>query len=112
MALLSGAALALHAVALFMSCVGALGLSRADQITNSSSNAAIDYRDYAAAVVIYGDSTVDVGVNNYLRTIVKCNHEPYGRIFAGRTPTGRFCDGKLAVDFIGKSFITQRNIIW
>ncbi|XP_010558978.1 PREDICTED: GDSL esterase/lipase At3g53100 [Tarenaya hassleriana] len=51
------------------------------------------------AIIIFGDSIVDVGNNNFLLTIVKSNFPPYGRDFINRTPTGRFCNGKLAVDF-------------
>lgn len=63
-----------------------------------------NYRDTITAVVIIGDSTVDVGVNNYIDTIVRCNWAPYGRIFQQSMgkPTGRFCDGKIAVDVVGQ----------
>lgn len=116
MAQLSGAALALYAVVLFLSCVGALGVRRADQLISSwnvSSSKAFkaDYRDYYAGVVIFGDSTVDVGVNNYLLTVAKSNFKPYGRIFEASTPTGRFCDGKLSIDYIGKSALTENHTV-
>ncbi|KAJ1408775.1 SGNH hydrolase superfamily [Sesbania bispinosa] len=43
------------------------------------------------AVIVFGDSIVDPGNNNYISTIVKCNFPPYGRDFAGgNQPTGRF----------------------
>ncbi|WZY75371.1 hypothetical protein YC2023_021755 [Brassica napus] len=48
---------------------------------------------------IFGDSVVDVGNNNHIYTIVKANFPPYGRDFTTHTPTGRFCNGKLATDF-------------
>ncbi|KAL0916406.1 hypothetical protein M5K25_013914 [Dendrobium thyrsiflorum] len=52
------------------------------------------------AVMIFGDSVVDTGNNNYLLTLVKSNFPPYGRDFGTRrAPTGRFCNGKLATDF-------------
>ncbi|WCJ34403.1 GDSL-like Lipase/Acylhydrolase family protein [Euphorbia peplus] len=51
------------------------------------------------ALIIFGDSVADVGNNNNLNTIVKANFPPYGRDFVGHKPTGRFCNGKLAVDF-------------
>lgn len=51
------------------------------------------------AVFVFGDSTVDVGNNNYLETILKANFLPYGRDFDTKMPTGRFCDGRLATDF-------------
>ncbi|KAL2628769.1 hypothetical protein R1flu_013455 [Riccia fluitans] len=56
------------------------------------------------AVVILGDSTVDVGVNNHLLTVIKCNWPPYGRDFVyndlTKEATGRFCNGKLISDFL------------
>ncbi|GAA0142871.1 hydrolase [Lithospermum erythrorhizon] len=54
------------------------------------------------ALFIFGDSIVDVGNNNYLKTIVKANFLPYGRDF-NNTPTGRFCNGKLATDFTAEN---------
>ncbi|CAN8254659.1 unnamed protein product [Cochlearia groenlandica] len=51
------------------------------------------------ALIIFGDSIVDVGNNNNLLSVVKSNFPPYGRDFNNQTPTGRFCNGKLAVDF-------------
>ncbi|XP_042402106.1 GDSL esterase/lipase At5g03810-like isoform X2 [Zingiber officinale] len=49
-------------------------------------------------VIIFGDSTVDVGNNNNLLTLVKANFPPYGRDFLDHSPTGRFSNGKLAID--------------
>ncbi|CAK9146020.1 unnamed protein product [Ilex paraguariensis] len=51
------------------------------------------------ALCIFGDSVVDVGNNNNLRTLIKANFPPYGRDFVTHKPTGRFCNGKLAIDF-------------
>ncbi|KAL5545977.1 hypothetical protein UlMin_005664 [Ulmus minor] len=51
------------------------------------------------ALIIFGDSVVDVGNNNNLLTLVKANFPPYGRDFQSHKPTGRFCNGKLATDF-------------
>lgn len=53
------------------------------------------------ALIIFGDSVVDVGNNNDLKTIIKSNFLPYGRDFVKHKPTGRFCNGKLASDFTG-----------
>ncbi|PWA58079.1 GDSL-like Lipase/Acylhydrolase family protein [Artemisia annua] len=53
------------------------------------------------ALCIFGDSIMDVGNNNNrLTTLLKANFLPYGRDFETHKPTGRFCNGKLAVDFI------------
>lgn len=54
------------------------------------------------AVLVFGDSTVDPGNNNYVRTIFKANFPPYGRDFANQVPTGRFTNGRLTPDFIGE----------
>lgn len=54
------------------------------------------------ALLVFGDSTVDPGNNNNLTTTFKANFPPYGRDFANQTPTGRFSDGQLTTDFVGK----------
>ncbi|KAL6500856.1 hypothetical protein OROHE_025351 [Orobanche hederae] len=51
------------------------------------------------ALCIFGDSVVDVGNNNNLSTLIKANFLPYGRDFVTHRPTGRFSNGKLAIDF-------------
>ncbi|XP_014522461.1 GDSL esterase/lipase At5g22810-like [Vigna radiata var. radiata] len=51
------------------------------------------------ALFIFGDSVVDVGNNNHKLTLIKANFLPYGRDFENHYPTGRFCNGKLAIDF-------------
>ncbi|KAL5791692.1 hypothetical protein ACOSP7_000286 [Xanthoceras sorbifolium] len=56
------------------------------------------------AIIVFGDSSVDTGNNNYIPTIAKCDFEPYGRDFPGGTPTGRFCNGRLPPDFLSESF--------
>lgn len=53
-------------------------------------------------IVVFGDSSVDPGNNNYLKTDMKGNFPPYGDNFINHRPTGRLCDGLLAPDFIGK----------
>ena len=52
------------------------------------------------AILIFGDSTVDTGNNNYILTPFKGNHYPYGKDFKGHVPTGRFSNGKLVPDLI------------
>nr|GMD73249.1 GDSL esterase/lipase At2g30310-like [Ipomoea batatas] len=52
------------------------------------------------AIIIFGDSSVDTGNNNYILTTFKCDHPPYGQSFPGHIPTGRFSDGKLVPDFM------------
>ena len=53
------------------------------------------------AMFIFGESVVDVENNNNLATFLKANFSPYGRDFVTCKPTGRFCNGKLAIDFTG-----------
>uniref|UniRef100_A0A453QNI9 GDSL esterase/lipase APG n=1 Tax=Aegilops tauschii subsp. strangulata TaxID=200361 RepID=A0A453QNI9_AEGTS len=49
-------------------------------------------------VFTFGDSSVDIGNNDYLHTLIKADFPPYGRDFPNRVATGRFCNGKLATD--------------
>ncbi|KAL5580621.1 hypothetical protein UlMin_013063 [Ulmus minor] len=52
-------------------------------------------------LLIFGDSTLDPGNNNYLSNpLVKGNHYPYGKDFPGHIPNGRFSNGKLVTDFL------------
>ncbi|KAK1368751.1 GDSL-motif lipase/hydrolase family protein [Heracleum sosnowskyi] len=51
------------------------------------------------AIFVFGDSIVDPGNNNYIRTMVKGNFPPYGIDFAYQIPTGRFTNGRLVTDF-------------
>ncbi|XP_019056309.1 PREDICTED: GDSL esterase/lipase At2g40250-like [Tarenaya hassleriana] len=52
------------------------------------------------ALFVFGDSTVDPGNNNYIPTIFRGNHSPYGIDFPGKLSTGRFSNGKLTTDFL------------
>lgn len=45
---------------------------------------------------------MDSGNNNNLRTFLKCNFAPYGKDFPGKIATGRFSDGRVPSDIIGK----------
>ena len=53
------------------------------------------------AVLAFGDSIMDTGNNNNIKTLVKCNFPPYGKDFEGGIPTGRFCNGKIPSDLLG-----------
>jgi hypothetical protein len=55
------------------------------------------------ALIAFGDSIVDTGNNNHILTVVRANFPPYGKDFPGHRATGRFCDGKITVDFLGIS---------
>ncbi|XP_048226540.1 GDSL esterase/lipase EXL3-like [Ricinus communis] len=52
------------------------------------------------ALIVFGDSIVDAGNNNNIKTLIKCNFRPYGLDFYGGIPTGRFCNGKIPSDII------------
>ncbi|CAK7351943.1 unnamed protein product [Dovyalis caffra] len=52
-----------------------------------------------SSILIFGDSTVDTGNNNYVKTIFRSDHPPYGQDFPDQIPTGRFSNGKLIPDF-------------
>ncbi|KAE8659683.1 GDSL esterase/lipase [Hibiscus syriacus] len=54
-------------------------------------------------VVVFGDSSVDPGNNNYIATPMKGNFFPYGKDFFRGRPTGRFSNGRLATDFIAEA---------
>ncbi|EOA29359.1 hypothetical protein CARUB_v10025645mg [Capsella rubella] len=59
------------------------------------------------AILIFGDSTVDTGNNDYpLQTIFRAKHVPYGMDLPDRKPTGRFSNGKIISDIIA----TKLNI--
>ncbi|RDX92121.1 GDSL esterase/lipase, partial [Mucuna pruriens] len=56
------------------------------------------------AMIVFGDSSVDAGNNNYIATVARSNFEPYGRDFVGGKPTGRFSNGRIATDFLSEAF--------
>ncbi|PPD72696.1 hypothetical protein GOBAR_DD30409 [Gossypium barbadense] len=56
------------------------------------------------AIIVFGDSSVDSGNNNYIPTVARSNFQPYGRDFNGGRPTGRFSNGKITTDFISDAF--------
>ncbi|KAL5698058.1 hypothetical protein ACHQM5_029143 [Ranunculus cassubicifolius] len=62
------------------------------------------------ALLAFGDSIIDPGNNNNLRTLVKCNFSPYGRDYDGGKPTGRFSNGKIPTDLIAKVLGIKENV--
>ncbi|XP_078448199.1 GDSL esterase/lipase At5g55050-like [Wolffia australiana] len=55
------------------------------------------------ALFVFGDSTADVGNNNFLpSTLAKANFQPYGIDYPGGIPTGRFSNGYNGVDYLAK----------
>ncbi|KAF5729756.1 hypothetical protein HS088_TW20G00120 [Tripterygium wilfordii] len=75
-------------------------------ISNSSSLTVAEHpllrpsRPLVPAFFIIGDSTVDCGNNNFLGTFARADRLPYGRDFDTHQPTGRFCNGRIPVDYI------------
>ncbi|VVA29178.1 PREDICTED: GDSL [Prunus dulcis] len=57
-------------------------------------------RGKVPAVIVFGDSSVDSGNNNFIPTIARSNFQPYGQDFPGGQPTGRFCNGRIPSDLI------------
>lgn len=58
------------------------------------------------AVYAFGDSIVDQGNNNLIKTLIYCNFPPYGQDFHGGFASGRFTNGKTPPDLIGNYFPT------
>lgn len=52
------------------------------------------------AILAFGDSTVDTGNNNFIVTLFRGDHGPYGRDFVGGVASGRFSNGKLVPDVL------------
>ncbi|XP_068648387.1 GDSL esterase/lipase APG-like [Aristolochia californica] len=82
-------------------CLGVF-LTISSFLFSSIANAQTD-TTLVPAVITFGDSVVDVGNNNYLPTIFKADFPPYGRDFVNHSPTGRFCNGKLATDITAET---------
>ncbi|CAM8974803.1 unnamed protein product [Rhodiola kirilowii] len=62
------------------------------------------------AVLIFGDSIVDTGNNNNLKSAIKANFLPYGRDFKGGVPTGRFCNGRVPSDMIASELSIKDTV--
>ncbi|KAM7481082.1 hypothetical protein LguiB_005665 [Lonicera macranthoides] len=62
------------------------------------------------SVMIFGDSILDSGNNNYLQTIAKCDFHPYGRDFKGGIATGRFTNGKTPADLLDQLGLFEEYI--
>lgn len=65
------------------------------------------------AMFVFGDSSVDVGNNNYLPLSIARADFPFNGIdFPTRKPTGRFSNGKNAADFLGKFKKIESSSAW
>ncbi|TXG52023.1 hypothetical protein EZV62_021192 [Acer yangbiense] len=62
------------------------------------------------AIIVFGDSIVDTGNNNNLKTLIKCNFPPYGKDFQGGIPTGRFCNGKVPSDLLAEELGIKESV--
>lgn len=63
-----------------------------------------------SSIIVFGDSSVDSGNNNYIPTVLKSNFRPYGRDFDGGRATGRFSNGRVPTDFISEAFGLKRTV--
>lgn len=61
----------------------------------------------APSLFIFGDSTFDVGTNNFLRSKARANFPYNGIDFYHSRPTGRFSNGFNTADQIGKNIISR-----
>ncbi len=81
----------------------ACNVNAAKPITNSS-------KLLIPAFLVFGDSTVDSGNNNYMGTFLKANHTPYGNEFPGHIATGMFCNGRLVTDYVASMVGLKESI--
>ncbi|XP_062074624.1 GDSL esterase/lipase EXL3-like [Humulus lupulus] len=65
----------------------------------------------APALFVFGDSIVDPGNNNFIKTIVKCDFPPYGRDFNGGMPTGRFSNGRIPTDILADEILKIKKLL-
>lgn len=83
-----------------MKCIGSLLLALI-HLANLLNSATTQNAPVVPAVIVFGDSIVDPGNNNNLKTPAKANYPPYGQDFPGHFPSGRFSNGKIPGDFLG-----------
>lgn len=75
--------------------------SASSSLVTSPSASASSSSPLVPAFFIIGDSSVDCGNNNFLGTLARADRLPYGRDFDTHKPTGRFCNGRIPVDYLG-----------
>lgn len=75
--------------------------SVSSSLLNFPSESAPSSPPLVPAFFIIGDSSVDCGNNNFLGTLARADRLPYGRDFDTHQPTGRFCNGRIPVDYLG-----------
>ncbi|TVU12606.1 hypothetical protein EJB05_46257, partial [Eragrostis curvula] len=65
----------------------------------SATSGGVQAQPIVPAIISFGDSTIDVGNNNYLPgAVFKADYAPYGVNFRRHEATGRFSDGKIVTD--------------
>lgn len=71
-------------------------------VSTVAKNGGVQAQPLVPAVISFGDSTIDVGNNNYLPgAVFKADYAPYGVNFVRHQHTGRFSDGKIVTDITG-----------
>ncbi|KAL1542732.1 GDSL esterase/lipase-like protein [Salvia divinorum] len=89
-------------VVLVMSLMVTGALSSGNDTSNNSNNSSISSNasPQASAMFVFGDSLVNNGNNNFLKSIAKANYYPYG-VDSTRGATGKFSNGDTFVDYLG-----------
>ena len=54
----------------------------------------------SSCIFIFGDSLVDTGNNNYITMLARADIWYNGIDFANGFPTGKFCNGRTALDYL------------
>lgn len=82
-------------------------------LLNAISNTDVSAQAIFPAILIFGDSAVDTGNNNYITPIIspsRADHPPYGRDFPNHKPTGRFSNGKLVPDLLADTLGLKESV--
>ena len=67
--------------------------------------------DPNSGLFVFGDSLLDVGTNDYISvSLAKATESPYGIDFSGGKATGRFGNGKIYTDFVGKPIMWRATL--
>ncbi|GAB2226279.1 hypothetical protein Droror1_Dr00022080 [Drosera rotundifolia] len=56
------------------------------------------------AIFFFGDSVVDPGNSDWILSVCRADHPPYGRDFEGGIATGRFSNAKIPSDYAAQEF--------
>ncbi|KAI3745800.1 hypothetical protein L6452_08209 [Arctium lappa] len=83
--------------AILFSIYASINLCNSEKTTNLPKNVSV------STLIAFGDSFVDQGNNNYIKTLLKADFPPYGKDFRGGKPTGRFSNGKTIADILAEA---------